>query len=142
MSVLVADSAHKWHISVSSDGGKERGKVKVRPWVSVTSHDPNMHFLNKVTQGVLTYIISHPGINLVGQCSTRPHTIKLSCIISPIIMTEFTTTSFQGHHTLAESQRTFTGRVQKSEFLNKLIFHFFRVSRVWKQLTVLSCTHY
>ena len=64
---LVADSTHKWHIPVmSGDGGKERDKVKARPWVCVTSRDPNMHFLMKLTQGVLTYIISHPGIDLVG----------------------------------------------------------------------------
>ena len=49
---------------MSSEGGGEC-LVPYRPWSSISTSDPNSTLLVKYRQGVLAYIMAHPGVTLV-----------------------------------------------------------------------------
>ena len=62
--VLVVTHPHCGRWLMSSEGGGEC-LVPYRPWSSISSSDPNSTLLVKYRQGVLAYIIAHPGVTLI-----------------------------------------------------------------------------
>ena len=62
--VLVVSHPHCGRWLMSSEGGGEC-LVPYRPWSSISTSDPNSTLLVKYRQGVLAYIMAHPGVTLV-----------------------------------------------------------------------------
>lgn len=62
--VLVVTHPHCGRWLMSSEGGGDC-LVPYRPWSSISTPDPNSTLLGKYRQGVLAYIMVHPGVTLV-----------------------------------------------------------------------------
>ena len=80
--VLVVTHPHcgRWLMS-SEDGGD--CLVPYRPWSSISTPDPNSTLLGKYRQGVLAYIMVHPGVTLV---CVRPSVYMVGYLVGILIL--------------------------------------------------------
>ena len=56
--------SHHWCMCVNSEDGVSVN-VGIYPWSSLVAPDPNPVMLDRLKQGILSHIITHPGVTMV-----------------------------------------------------------------------------